>query len=106
VVYPGVMEKTQEYYQQYVANPSQIEFVTNISAAHAIVTDNYGNDCSYFGSPYINNCGFDSAAAMLTHFYGNLNQKKNFSSSNVGNMYCYLLNSPDCCFQSKPLHTT
>ena len=31
--------------------------------------DKYGNNCSYLGSPYINNCDFDGAGAMLQHIY-------------------------------------
>lgn len=26
---------------------------------HAFITNDYGNECSYLGSPYINNCSLD-----------------------------------------------
>ena len=37
-----------------------------------MVTDDYGNTCSTKASPYINDCNFDLAGAMLQHLYGPL----------------------------------
>jgi hypothetical protein len=37
----------------------------NYSAEHAWITNSYGNDCSYLGAPYINNCGLDFAGNFL-----------------------------------------
>ena len=68
-VKPGVIAKTFSYYSALGALDSDIELKDDIPAAHAMVTDSYGNDCNYFGSPYLNNCNFDAAGAMLKHFY-------------------------------------
>jgi hypothetical protein len=72
IVNPGVVRKSEEYYLGYQAD---MKTVYNISAEHSFVTDNFGNQCSYFGSPYINNCHFDSSASFFSHFYGKLNPK-------------------------------
>ena len=36
-----------------------------------------GSACSVKGSPYINDCNFDLAGAMLQHLYGTLNARNN-----------------------------
>lgn len=52
-------------------------FFFHISRTHW--TDNYGNNCSYLGSPYISNCGFDAAGSMLQHLYNNSLNKRSES---------------------------
>lgn len=69
VVNPGTMTKLQQYYQNYHADVTT-EFT--IPAEHSIVTNAYGNPCSELGSPYINNCQYDSAGKMLNVIYSNL----------------------------------
>jgi len=84
VVYPGVVQVSAQYYQKFV--PSNENFlVGNISAEHAWITDNYGNSCSYLGSPYINNCGFDASLSLLRHIY-NTTTLKPRTSYVSGNM--------------------
>jgi poly(3-hydroxybutyrate) depolymerase len=68
-VKPAVVVKTFSYYSALGAEDSDIELRDDIQAAHAMVTDKYGNNCNYFGSPYIDNCNFDAAGHMLQHFY-------------------------------------
>jgi hypothetical protein len=43
--------------------------VGNVTAEHAWITNSWGNNCSFLGSPYINNCKFDAAQSLLTHLY-------------------------------------
>jgi len=70
-VYQGVMEKLQSYYANYVdATLIRTEF--NISANHAMITDNYGNNCEWFGTPFINNCGYSAAGAIFETIYGSM----------------------------------
>jgi len=83
VVVPGVVQKTDEYYQHWLSSDRLI-FRTTVPAEHAWVTDFAGRNCSYLGDPYINNCGFDAAGSMLTHFYDqNFTRAKSFNSSNL-----------------------
>lgn len=69
-----VMDEAYNYYANYMASGS-IVYKNNISSEHAMVTDYHGNACSYKGTPYINNCGFDLAGAMLDWIHGPLNAK-------------------------------
>lgn len=70
VVDQGVVNKTHEYYRRYVPNDSD-HYIGSFDSEHAWITDKYGNPCDFLGSPYINNCGFDAAGAMLQHIYSN-----------------------------------
>jgi hypothetical protein len=102
VVVSGVVEKSLAYYQHYVPQ-DQISFINNYPSEHAWITGEpnpYGNPCSYLGSPYINNCQFDSSGALLQFLYEDLNPSVNFSQSNVSLLFlpsfslCFLLLFP------------
>jgi len=82
IVRPGVMEKLESYYLNYVEKQN-IATEFNISAEHSIVTNDYGHNCEYFGTPFINNCDYDSAGNMLQHIYGPLAPPANFSMNNM-----------------------
>eukprot|EP00042_Codosiga_hollandica_P023261 m.90935 g.90935 ORF g.90935 m.90935 type:complete len:338 (+) comp51109_c0_seq1:100-1113(+) len=71
VVVPGVVQKLEAYYASYI-DSSQIKTVFNVSAEHSMPTASFGNNCSYLGTPYINNCGYDGAYDALNHTYGNI----------------------------------
>jgi poly(3-hydroxybutyrate) depolymerase len=76
VVRQAVMNDLQTYYQSFVNN-GNIIYKNNIASQHAMITDDYGNSCSTLGSPYINNCNFDLAGAILQQIYGALNARNN-----------------------------
>ena len=76
VVKPGVMDALKTYYASFVPTANTV-YKKDISAEHALVTDDYGSTCSTKGSPYINDCNFDLAGAMLSHLYGSLNARNN-----------------------------
>lgn len=83
VVYPGVAKQTLTYLQNYVP-PQNIKAVFDMAAEHAFPTKSIGNNCSYLGSPYINNCGYDAAYDMLNWIYGgNLAPGVTANSSNI-----------------------
>jgi hypothetical protein len=42
-----------------------------------MVTDDYGNSCATKASPYIDDCDFDLAGAILQQLYGSLNARNN-----------------------------
>jgi len=81
VVNPGVVKKLQAYYQNYVPSKN-IKTVYNIPSDHAFITSNYGNDCSFLGLPYINNCQYDAAGEILQFMYGDLNSPVTPNPSN------------------------
>ena len=46
--------------------------IEDVPAAHGWVTDGSGGACDSFESPYIVDCGYDLAGAILEHVYGEL----------------------------------
>lgn len=76
VVKPGVMDALRTYYNSFVP-AANVVYKKDIAAEHAMVTDDYGNGCSTKGAPYISDCNFDLAGAMLQHLYGTLNARNN-----------------------------
>jgi poly(3-hydroxybutyrate) depolymerase len=75
-VKPGVMDSLRTYYNSFVP-AANVVYKKDIAAEHAMVTDDFGSACSTKASPYINDCNFDLAGAMLQHFYGSLNPRNN-----------------------------
>jgi len=73
-VKPGVMDALKTYYNSFVP-AANVVYKKDIAAEHAMITDDYGSACSTKASPYINDCNFDLAGAMLAHFYGTLNPR-------------------------------
>jgi len=67
-VRPAVMDALLKYYQHYVP-AANIAYKNDLNAAHAHITDSYGNACTTSSSPYINNCGYDGPGALLSHIY-------------------------------------
>jgi len=75
-VTPPVMNDLRTYYQSFVPS-GNIVYKSDIAAEHAFVTDDYGSGCSIKAPPYINDCNFDLAGAILTQLYGALNARNN-----------------------------
>ena len=73
-VHPSVMNDLHTYYQHFIG-ASNIKFVRNVPAEHAMPTDFFGNKCDFKGNPFINNCRFDAAGELLKFIYGPLNPK-------------------------------
>jgi poly(3-hydroxybutyrate) depolymerase len=74
IVPPATTAALQTYYQNYLP-AANIAYKKDIEAEHAIVTDDYGAACLTKAAPFINNCNFDWAGAMLQHLYGALNAR-------------------------------
>ncbi|KRX10107.1 hypothetical protein PPERSA_08510 [Pseudocohnilembus persalinus] len=70
VVKPGVVEKLQSQYEYFFAN---VKTNYDIPSQHAWITDDFGNKCNYKGNPYMNNCNFNLAEAILTYIFDDLN---------------------------------
>jgi len=75
-VTPPVMNDLRTYYQSFVP-AGNIVYKNDIAAEHAFVTDDYGSGCSIKAPPYINDCNFDLAGAILSQLYGTLNPRNN-----------------------------
>jgi poly(3-hydroxybutyrate) depolymerase len=72
-VRPAVVESLRRYYRHYV-DPARIAYVDGIEAGHAMVTSDFGAACATSSPPYINDCDYDAARALLEHIYGPLDE--------------------------------
>lgn len=68
-----IMDTLYAYYRTFT-DARNIKYVNNVPAAHAMVTDDFGNEtCQELKVPYINDCDYDAAGALLQQLYGTLN---------------------------------
>ncbi|AXE29442.1 poly(3-hydroxybutyrate) depolymerase [Chromobacterium phragmitis] len=80
VVYPKVVAQTRAFYLSAGVSPSQIRYVDNVNAGHALLTANPGDEaCPANVSPAagstktnLNNCGFMQSRDILGQLYGDL----------------------------------
>jgi poly(3-hydroxybutyrate) depolymerase len=72
-VTPPVVDQTVAFYRAAGIAEADIDYVAGIAAGHAFVTESDGSACATTASPYINDCDYDQAGALLTHIYGALN---------------------------------
>lgn len=81
VVDTDVVKAAERFYEAFVADPqAQIKAIYDVDGEHSQITDFYGNECTKLGEPYINNCNYDAAGAILQHIYDQaLEQPKNHS---------------------------
>jgi len=70
-VLPVVVEALSRFYRVYVPAAS-IKLVRDIAAGHGMVTMDYGGSCGTTAAPFINNCRFDAAGALLQQIHGPL----------------------------------
>ena len=77
---PNPMNALRTQYQNNGVPAAQLSFVQRSGTAHVFPTDfdaTGNNSCSSTASPYIANCGYDGAKAVLQHVYGTLNPRNN-----------------------------
>ncbi|OBT40391.1 hypothetical protein VE00_10082 [Pseudogymnoascus sp. WSF 3629] len=74
---PNVMNQLKQQLANFDTSSNTI-YVTTNGAAHTFPTDFAGsgdNACGSAASPYISNCGYDGAGAVLQWMYGSLNAR-------------------------------
>ncbi len=77
---PNPMAGAKTQYTNNGVTTANLEYVQRAGTAHVFPTDfdsTGNNTCSSSSSPYISNCGYDGAKAVLTKFYGTLNARNN-----------------------------
>jgi poly(3-hydroxybutyrate) depolymerase len=77
---PNPMNALQTQYSNNGVPAANIDYVKRDATAHVFPTDfdaTGNNACSSTASPYISNCGYDGAKAVLSKFYGALNARNN-----------------------------
>lgn len=70
VVRPEIVRAAATFYRDLGVPDSNIMFVQNIPAGHAFVTSDKGLACPESRSPFINDCDYDQAGAMLNQLLG------------------------------------
>jgi hypothetical protein len=69
-VYREVVEALRDFYQAYKV---QVTLVADKPAGHAMVTENAGKSCGTSEAPFIVDCDYDAAGALLASLLGKLN---------------------------------
>ena len=82
VVKEATTTSLQAYYQAFLP-AANIVHKKDIASEHAFVTDHYGATCLSLTTPFINNCGFDLAGALLQHLYGTLSARSSEPSGSL-----------------------
>jgi poly(3-hydroxybutyrate) depolymerase len=72
-VTPEVGARAVELYRHAGVPDADIQHVHDIAAGHGFVTEDSRNACGVTQSPFINDCDYDQAGAILQHVYGALN---------------------------------
>lgn len=68
----SVVAAAKAFYLGAGVPEDQIAMVENPQAGHAFLAKGVGNSCAASASPFLNDCGYDQAGALLTHIYGPL----------------------------------
>ncbi|HSA82811.1 MAG TPA: hypothetical protein VLE23_18485, partial [Geminicoccaceae bacterium] len=71
-VTPAVVARAVAFYRDAGVPADAIRFVDDLPAGHAFVTESEGSACAVTGSPFINDCDYDQAGALLAQIYGPL----------------------------------
>ncbi|WP_431265145.1 extracellular catalytic domain type 2 short-chain-length polyhydroxyalkanoate depolymerase [Roseateles chitinivorans] len=77
---PNPMNAVQTQYLNNGVTAANLEYVQRSGTAHVLPTDfdaTGNNSCGSSASPYIANCGYDGAKAVLTKLYGTLSARNN-----------------------------
>ena len=77
---PNPMAGLKTQYTNNSVPAANLDYIQQSGAAHTFPTDfdsTGNNSCGSAASPYISNCSYDGAKAVLTKFYGTLNARNN-----------------------------
>lgn len=68
----SVVEALRAYYAVFKVPAERIVLVKDKPAGHAMVTESAGGACAITAPPFINDCDYDAAGALLQHLLGPL----------------------------------
>lgn len=71
-VAPSLVRDAAALYERLGVAKADIALVDNIKAGHGFVTLDNGEACSASQSPFVNDCDYDQAGALLAHIHGTL----------------------------------
>jgi poly(3-hydroxybutyrate) depolymerase len=69
---PTVVDAARRFYALYQPPAGNVTLVADRPAGHGMVTEAAGNACGTTAPPYLNDCDFDAAGALLQHLLGPL----------------------------------
>jgi poly(3-hydroxybutyrate) depolymerase len=67
-----VVQAARDFYLLAGVAEQDLEYVHDIAAGHAFIVEDAAAACGTTGSPFINDCDYDQAGAILRHLYGAL----------------------------------
>ena len=79
-VVPQIVEAARAFYGRLGVPDKNIVLEERYPAGHAFVTDDSGLACEQTGEPYVVDCDYDQAGALLKHIYGKLNPRAEVAS--------------------------
>jgi hypothetical protein len=71
-VVSSIVKRAAAFYSKLGVPEANIMLVDNIPAGHAFVTETAGGSCELSETPYVVDCNYDQAGALLEHIYGAL----------------------------------
>ncbi|MDA7948061.1 MAG: poly(3-hydroxybutyrate) depolymerase [Hyphomicrobiaceae bacterium] len=71
-VAPSLVRKAADLYKASGISTDNIELRMDVSAGHGFATVDEGVSCETSGAPFLNDCDYDQAGAILKHIYGEL----------------------------------
>ena len=72
IVARSVVEAAKDFYLKAGVSEANIKLDTSKDAGHAFVTTDAGTACGVSAAPFLNDCDYDQAEAILSWIYGNL----------------------------------
>jgi poly(3-hydroxybutyrate) depolymerase len=72
IVAPSIVQAAKDFYIRAGVAEDNIKLDTRTDAGHAFLTTDSGTTCGVSASPYVSDCDYDQAGAILKWFYGDL----------------------------------
>jgi poly(3-hydroxybutyrate) depolymerase len=72
IVAPSVVEAARDFYLRAGVPESNIKLETRNDAGHAFLTEDTGTACGASAPPFLSDCDYDQAGAILDWIYGDL----------------------------------
>ena len=73
IVDRSVVEAAKRFYIDAGVPKENVALMTREDAGHSILTNDIGNACGLSASPFVTDCDYDQAGAILKWIYGELN---------------------------------
>ncbi len=70
IVRPPIVAAALRFYELIGVPAAQIRYVDTYEAGHAFITLDKGGSCAVSGAPYVVDCDYDQAGALLDHVLG------------------------------------